>query len=396
MGNIFHVYAAQGRNSYAELDLPASDYEMLDLMERLHLKPGQLPYVEILEVREQYDYLEPCIHELPDIYQLNALAKKLAEFTNTQDMAAFEGLVGKELESGPHPIPIPWLIDFAYSTESCALADGVMTDFQLGKFLVENEFIEEANGLTESMIALLDFGRIGREYRESDGGVFTGFGYVEQLLEVQHISGTMDFRPGKPAYTILVNMAALPLTEEGRKRDMLQLRLPAPEAQVQEALDRLGAKDWNSVAVSILDCPIPRLNHEVYLNGEMPQIAELAQCLQQLDARGEMTRYKAVLEASDGKELSQALSLARRMDEYILSPQIRSVGDMARSELKVLLGEANARDLEPYVDLTAYGCALLTRDNALLTGYGLVERVDGQPIQAMEDQPRQGGMKMEM
>ena len=109
MGKIFSVYASQGPNNYVELDLPASDYEMLDLMERLRLEPGQLPYVEILKFREEYDYLEKCICELPDIYQLNALAKKLSEFTSVQDMASFEGLVGKEIEKGAVPVELPQL-----------------------------------------------------------------------------------------------------------------------------------------------------------------------------------------------------------------------------------------------------------------------------------------------
>ena len=68
MAEIFHVYASHGRNNYVELDLPASGYEMLDMMERLRLEPGQLPYVEVLKVREEYDYLERCIHEQPDVY----------------------------------------------------------------------------------------------------------------------------------------------------------------------------------------------------------------------------------------------------------------------------------------------------------------------------------------
>ena len=89
MSEIFHVYASQGPNNYVEMDLPASDYEMLDLMERLRLEPGQPPYVEVLKFRDGYDYLEKCIPELPDIYQLNALAKKQAEFTSVQDMAPF-------------------------------------------------------------------------------------------------------------------------------------------------------------------------------------------------------------------------------------------------------------------------------------------------------------------
>ena len=100
MVEIFRVYASQGRDHYAELELPASDYQMLDLMERLRLEPGQPPYVEVLKIREEYNYLDKCLPELPDIYQLNALARKLAGFTSVQEMAAFEGMAGLLRRSG--------------------------------------------------------------------------------------------------------------------------------------------------------------------------------------------------------------------------------------------------------------------------------------------------------
>lgn len=50
MAEIFHIYASHGRNNYVELDFPASDHEMLDMMERLRLEPGKLPYVEVLKL----------------------------------------------------------------------------------------------------------------------------------------------------------------------------------------------------------------------------------------------------------------------------------------------------------------------------------------------------------
>ena len=89
MRNICRVYAANGENNFMELDLPATDYEMLDMMERLRLEDGRLPYLEVLKFCEEYDYLERCVHEQPDIYQLNALAKKLSERSE-------ERRVGKE------------------------------------------------------------------------------------------------------------------------------------------------------------------------------------------------------------------------------------------------------------------------------------------------------------
>lgn len=198
MPDIFHVYASLGRYNYMELDLPASDYEMLDLMERLRLEPGQPPYMEVLKIREGYGYLGKCICEQPDIYQFNALARKLAEFTSVLDMAAFEGMVGVEMRKGSVPIEIPKLIDFAHSTEYCHVAENAMTDHQLGKFLVDNDFIADAVDLPDAALELLDYGKIGREHREQTKGVYTGFGYVEVYGDVRHVSETMDFQPRKP------------------------------------------------------------------------------------------------------------------------------------------------------------------------------------------------------
>ena len=395
MSKVFRVYASQGRDNYVELDLPASDYEMLDLMERLRLEPGKPPYVEILEYQETFDYLERCLSGQPNIYQLNVLARKLSEFSGTQDMAAFEGLVGMEMQKGSASIELTRLIDFAHSTDRCVIAENAMTDFQLGKFLVENEFIEEANGLSDSALALLDYGKIGREHREEGGGVYTGFGYVEQASEIYCVSKAMDFQPRKPEYAILVNMAAMPLTG-GRiqKEDMVQLRLPASEGEVQAALEKLGRKDWDDVAASVWDSPLPWLNHTMYFEGELPQILELSTRLSELDGQGQLTKYKAILAANNCEDLSRALSLAGTVDEHLFELKTSSPEDVAREELEVVICEKDAETLMPYIDLQGYGRALLERDQAVITGYGLVEQKNREQTQDMEEQPGLGGMEM--
>ena len=393
MAEIFHVYASHGRYNYVELDLPASDYEMLDMMERLRLEPDQLPYVEVLKFRTDYDYLERCLHEQPDIYQLNALARKLSELTSVQELAAFEGLVGKEIAAA---IEIPRLIDFAHSADCCVVAEDAATDFQLGKFLVKNGFIEEANGLPDSMLALLDYAKIGREHRKTGGGVYTGYGYVEQQSEVHCASKNMDFQPKKPEYTILLNMAAMPLNGGGRKAEVAQLCLPASEEQMRETLETLGKQDWKDVAASIQDCAIPDLNHKIYLDGETPQILELAQRLSELDGRGGLPKYKAILAANDCQDLPKMLSLAAEVDEYFFEPQVNGPADVARGELNVILCGSDMEALLPYIDLEGYGRALLKRDQAMVTSYGLVERDTAQQVLTEDEAPGQGGMEMEM
>ena len=158
-------------------------------------------------------------------------------------MASFEGLVGKEIEKGAAPVELPQLIDFAYSTDCCYVAEDAVTDYELGRFLAENGFVPEAEDLSEAAFELLDFSKIGKEHRESESGIFTGFGYVELHSEVHHVSETMDFQPRSPAYTILLNMAPPPFVRKVGPEDVVQMRLPAPEGQMLEALKKMGVQD---------------------------------------------------------------------------------------------------------------------------------------------------------
>lgn len=187
-------------------------------------------------------------------------------------------------------------------------------------------------------------------------------------------------------------MAALPLEGMIRQEDMVQLRLPAPEAQVREAMDKLGERDWHNVAVSIWDSPIPRLNHELNLSGEMPLILELAQRLSELDEQGESLKYKAVLAMEDTKDLSRMLNLAGTLDEYLLEMRVASPEDVARDELGVVMSEQDMETLLPHVDLIGYGRALLERDQAIITNYGLVEHERPQQVMEQADAPE--GMVM--
>ena len=392
MHDICRVYAANSENSFMELDLPATDYEMLDMMERLHLEDGKLPYLEVLKFREEYDYLEKCVHEQPDIYQLNALARKLSEFTSVQEMAAFEGLVGKEIGNRAVTIELPRLINFAYSTDCCHVAEDAMTDFQLGKFLVENDFIEEANNLPGSMLALLDYGKIGREHREQEGGVYTGFGYVEQHTDVRHVSETMDYRPHKPDYTILLNVLPVPLIP-GEKRDPIPIELPASSEQLQATLEKAGCASWSNVMTAILDSPLPAWNRRIFMDDEVPQVIQLAEKLRQLDADGKLTKYKAILSATDCQEVADAVALSKTVDEYMLLPEVRTLEEAAVDDLRISIDPITMGRLQPYIDLRGYGVAMLEYHNAKLTSYGRLDR-DGEPIQLVRDEPRQGGMEM--
>ena len=76
------------------------------------------------------------------------------------------------------------------------------------------------------------------------------------------------------------------------------------------------------------------------------------------------------------------------MDDYFFEPQTGSPEAVAREELSVIVNSQDVETLLPYVDLVRYGRALLERDQAVITEYGLLQR------EQTIEQPRLGGMEM--
>ena len=368
MDKVFHIRTFSSPNGAyreVELDLPATDYELLDAMEQLRQEYGKRPYLEF-HAAEEYDYLNKRIQET-DLFPLNALAKRLAEL-DIRDMAVFEGLVCMDIRKGGETIPIGSLIDYAYSGDCCHVVEDAVTDEELGRFLVENGFIPEAEDLSDKARKLLDYTQIGKAYREAEGGTFTGFGYVERHSELRQVYKTLDFTPKKPAYTVLAE------TFDG---SMVEFPFPANTPMGTEP-------------VRCVDCAAPSL---IGLSGGMETVDLLARRLAGLEPKA-LTAYKALLEATDCKDLQSAETLMDSLDEYIFSPQYSSPAEVAKGELSVILCETDAAFLAPHLNLYRYGQALIERCGGSLTAYGLIEREDHQPIQTAENMPSQGGMEM--
>lgn len=104
--------------------------------------------------------------------------------------------------------------------------------------------------------------------------------------------------------------------------------------------------------------------------------------------------YKALLEASDCRDLLRAGLLAGQMSAYTFSPQFSSPAELAKEELSVLLCGPEAKSIRPYVNLQEYGEALIKQCGGELTGYGLIERTDGQPIRSPRQEQTGGGMTL--
>lgn len=372
---LFHA-AYSDRHPIVALTLPAAPWEMADAMDALRLGEGERMVVEVLDSHD-FDCVDLFIAAEDNIYALNVLAQRLSEL-NDGERAIFRGAVKIEAQKDGS-IDLMKLIDLAFSTDSYNVAPDVRNDGQLGRFYAEGGFVPETDGLTDAQFELLDFAKIGRRMRESEDGTFCDVGYVVRTGEIVDVSRAIEFKPEAADYAVLLETGAI----DTESRAML--RLPASPAELDRTLDILGVEEWSEVSFRCADCRAPMLRDAISTADSIAEAKRAAAALERLPEH-ELCKYKAVLSARGVADLTDAVSLIDTLDDYVFSPEFASYEDVGRSNIRFLMDDDEADVLLPYVRLTDYGKASAEYDHMILTGYGGIERRDGQPILTQDDE----------
>ena len=245
---IISIYMGNPDNSnHAELELPATPWEMVDAMDRLRLSEGQEPHWQV-EDMGRYEFLAPHLDGY-DLYQFNALAEKLRTFSDV-DAVAFEGLVQMELnnlyQNNGGDLTLRRVLDLAYSVDCCHVVPGITDDAALGHFYVENDFLPALATVPDSVLEMLDYEKIGRSMREGEGGVLTPHGYVMQESELRQAPSNLGRPPRKPPYMIYFLCVS--------DVRAVKLYLPAKQAELDAVLDCLEVDSWQSSTASSSAC----------------------------------------------------------------------------------------------------------------------------------------------
>lgn len=382
MDKVFRVELSGGSRRYCELDLPATNYEMLDTLERLQLNPGDKPDWEIIW-GSGFHFLHVHLSGECDLYQLNALATRLGQM-NSSDRIAFEGLFNMEVAKKYGPISIATMVNLAYSTDCCHVVEGVVTDAQLGKFYAENGLMPELDDLPDSIFQLLNFDKLGEKMRLEDGGILVNRGYVSQHADLKQIYDTLSLTPQTPDYAFHLLVGRYPFETNDQPEKLVPLTLPATPDELADALNACGAASWDEVAFQTEDSAVPHILEELDCNG-IEEINELAQAIQYRAKRSELTKLKAVLLASDCHSIHTAIYITENLDDYLYEPDQRTAEEVAMEELRFIVDEPSLATLKKHVNLLNYGRDIIQETNAIMTSYGLVQRRDGQPLHAFGD-----------
>lgn len=373
---LFRAEITDGKGNYAELNLPASDYELLDAVERLGAEPVGHPDCTVIEYLD-YAFLAPLLDESKPLYEFNGLARKLAEL-DLIDSVSFEGLVKMEIEKKEGAITLPKLIDLAYSADCCN-AEPAFNDEELGKFYAENDFMPELEDISDKVFELLDFRKIGKDIREGEHGVFTTRGYVVQTSDLKQVYDTMDFQPRKPDYVFRLTLG----TVDGSRTSVLDL--PAEQHQMDLALTKLGLPSLEGAALKNFDGVPLDLDLDLYFMGGLDSLNELAKSIQELENQGQLSKFQAILHAANCHDVEDALKFTGDVDAYILTPSQRRAEKLGRDELRYALDEKTFEMLWRHVDLHSYGKELLADRNGAMTPYGAIQRRDCEVIQVPPD-----------
>ena len=372
---VYLVSSASSDERGVELTFPVSQYEMMDAFEQIHTKsPGDVYW----QVDEFYcfDYLAPHLDESMSIFEFNSLTEQLSKLDEHQE-TALEGLlqmqVKNHMQENSGIITVPELMMLAHNVDHCHVLADVHTDTELGKFCADNDFLPELTALPDSVYALLDYAKIGKQMRESEAGAFTPHGYVVRTEELQPLP---DYEPQRD----INYMIRLTLMNHENEQKTAVLDLPATEERLLEVQKELDAPEWYDAQFTGCDAIVPQLNTLLTDVEDIPRINELAHSLLELKANGQLTKFKAVISATQCETLEDVFDRIEKLPQYCFETKIRDKDALVRDELEFVLGGKDADLIYKHLNREAYAEDVLKQYGAELTPYGMVNREDFGPL----------------
>ncbi len=390
-----------GANTWATLMLPATPYELADALDKARVADERAIYsIEISDCK--LDYLPQFLSPSTNLYELNHLAHRLSALSQWE-FDCFEGMVMMDtIQTSYAPIAVERLINMTHSMENCQIAYEAHDDVSLGLFYADNGFVPELETLPENVFKWLDYGKLGKEMREGEGGVFTPSGYVVQNGEISQAYKSGDAIPTqKPDYALLLKVTKGFFNDPKYDNELTTvLKLPTDDKDLYRAVGEVDAASLEECTFTAVDCIVPRLTEiindtlDVSIGDCCGQMNELARQLQKLDSTGDIPTYKAMLAAAPKDiSLEDTLDLAYQTEGFSLMREVDSHADYARAELAkctIPLKE----ELLQVVDLSRYGEKLMTQKGAISTDYGILLFNNGQIVEKILNH-FEYGMKME-
>ena len=373
--------ALNGGYYYAELLLPAADYEIKDAMQRTRAVGRENTVeVSILEC-DILPELQDIRFDTFSLDELNFLAKRLASLPN-EELPVFYAVTEQIFnDADENPVSIKDLINCTYGLDTVPIASGISGPEALGRFAIENGLLSDIDDIPESAVPFLNAEQVGRVQQKNDKGVFAGNYYIPTVhYERPEVYDGVTLPEEEPKNAVfLLKVGAYPKSAFSDEDPALHdLCLPADSDELFNVTDKCGEPEINLCFCYEFYSSIPQITSDMF--DSMEEIDELNTLAQRIAAmsESEQTKFKAVLDAENMARIQDALNAAQNLWRY----EFAAEPDTADAFFKNYVAEnADTRfDSRWLGGLFARneGERLLGRLGATLTDYGVISARNGQ------------------
>lgn len=370
----------------ADIYLPTSIYEIDDAADKLRgylVKTGMQPFS--ISACEQVPLLCDLRLDSPTIYELNFLAKQISEFDNTQ-LAVYNALlplvIGENIKDDP--ISVKDIINLTYCVDDYSVASNIFNDTDLGEMIVDNGLLEGIENLSDEMIELLDYEKVGEAHRIAENGVYVNGCYISRegfkLKEVFDGEKLPDNAVDKYLFkfdlsdtSLLQNWITIPFSES-----------------TEQFFDLAEATEF---AVVDFESAIPQISkysdesHCRITIEELNRINELAKGFLFLDEI-QSIKFKAALfyEGIDTlDDMDKLESVLKNADSYNLKYFNVYPSDFAKDYLSQYLDESFPEEYLNLIDTQALGDRLMSDLQGKYTPYGILLKSSNEQILGKEN-----------
>lgn len=365
---------------YAELLLPAADYELKDAMQKTRAV-GRENTVEVS--------IPECdiLPELQDIRldtfsldELNFLAKRLASLPDAE-LPVFYAVTEQIFnDADENPVSIKDLINCTYGLDTVPVAHNVSNLAELGRFAFENELLSDLEGIPESAVPFLNAEQIGRVQQKNDNGVFEGNLYIptvhydrpeiydgKNLPEEEAENSVFLLKVGSyPKHSFSAGTPAL-----------YDLRLPADSDKLFNITRACGEPEINLCFCYEFYSSVPQITSDIFESmEEIDELNSLAQRITRM-SEAEQVKFKAILDTENTASIQDALNAAQNLWRYEFTAEPDTADAFFKKYiLENTSTEFDSRWLENLIPRNEAD-KLLGRIGAAVTDYGVISTRNG-------------------
>lgn len=372
--------ALNGGFYYAELLLPATDYEVKDAMQRTRAVGRENTVeVSILEC--------DILPEMQDIRldtfsldELNFLAKRLASL-HDEELPVFYAVTEQIFnDTDENPVSIKDLINCTYGLDTVPVAHNVSNLAELGRFAFENELLSDLDGIPESAVPFLNAEQIGRVQQKNDKGIFEGNLYIPTVHYDRPEVYDGKSLPEEEAENsvFLLKVGAYPKHSFSAGTPALyDLCLPADSDKLFNITRACGEPEINLCFCYEFYSSVPQITSDIFESmEEIDELNSLAQRITRM-SEAEQVKFKAILDAENTASIQDALNVAQNLWRYKFTAE----PDTADAFFKRYIfentsTEFDSRWLENLLPRNEAN-KLLGRIGATLTDYGVISARNG-------------------